>query len=145
MPPRFEFEVIHIFGCCLLLNSSVCGHGGITRTVRALHCYSGCKTFKLCINLGNRRAVTLCLQAVGLALCCAHAALQYLSLYCHDTSSSSIGWGVWPLNAAEALNNASHKALSVLGAVATVTGFRGAFILIDLTFMTGEREVLSSQ
>ena len=82
--------------------------------------------------------MTSCFQAVGLALCFAHAALQYLSLYCHDTSSS-IGWGVWPLDAADALNNTSHKALSVLGAVATVTGFRGAFILIDLTFMTGEK------
>ena len=81
--------------------------------------------------------MTLCPQAVGLSLCFAHATLQYLSLYCHDTSTF-IGWGVWPLDAADALNNASHKALSVLGAIATVTGFRGAFILIDLTFMTGE-------
>ena len=44
-----------------------------------------------------------------------------------------------PLDASDAFNNASHKVLSVLGAVATVTGFRGAFILIDLTFMAGEK------
>ena len=43
------------------------------------------------------------------------------------------------MDASDAFNNASHKVLSILGAVATVTGFRGAFILIDLTFMAGEK------
>ena len=62
-----------------------------------------------------------------------------MSLLSHG-GSTAIGWGVRPLDAADAFNNASHKALSVLGAVATVTGFRGAFILIDLTFMTGEKQ-----
>ena len=76
---------------------------------------------------------------MGLALCFVHTALQYLSLFSHDTSTA-IGWGARPLDAADAFNNASHKVLSVLGAVATVTGFRGAFILIDLTFMTGEKQ-----
>ncbi len=76
---------------------------------------------------------TVNMQAVGLCLCVAVAVLQFPCLMSHPTSGD-LSYGL--RSGRDAALNASYKLFTGLCAIATVTGFRGAFVLIDLTFMT---------
>ena len=65
---------------------------------------------------------------------------QFAILALHGTGKDFSN-GVSPFRPAHLANNVLYAVFLVVGALAVVTGFRGAFVLIDLTFMTGIRNV----